>query len=128
LPFDKKILWNVLFLGWFFGIMWLSLKPSLPSFDVSLLNWDKFQHAAAFGLLTFLGGQAFQSWSRSPIKAWTLAFLVALSYGAFIEIAQATFTSVRAAEWGDLVADALGAGIVYAVALLRLSFWKRQTT
>ena len=41
------------------------------------------------------------------------AFLYGVSLGILIEILQATLTTGRTAEWGDVVADLIGAGCTW---------------
>jgi VanZ family protein len=56
---------------------------------------------------------AFQHRFRNRVRGWTWVLLLSLLYGGSIEIAKRTLTSSRAAEWGDLLADATGAGLIY---------------
>ena len=90
------------------GVLVLSLMPPVP--EMPTTGWDKSNHALGFGVLAFLGLQAFRG------RMWTvLAGL--LAYGVLIEVLQ-SFTPDRMAEWGDLWADAVGLAIglaVYAV-------------
>lgn len=116
----NKIIRMLPLIGWALAILVLSLASDPPSLEISLASWDKFQHAAAYALLTFLAGIAFRPFCRRPATAWRLALAFAILYGALLEVAQSAFTSVRLAEWGDLVADAVGALAVYFVARLRL--------
>jgi hypothetical protein len=61
---------------WGGAIVWLSLTPAPPVIKTALLGWDKFQHFAAYGMLTLLGGRAFGgvlirdrapiNWEQSP--------------------------------------------------------------
>lgn len=95
----------------FFGcaavVMVLSLLPvetQLPS-----TGWDKANHLLAFSVLAILG-----CWSYPARKLQILACL--LAYGGLIELLQA-LTPYRFAEWGDLLADALG--LVCGWAMLR---------
>jgi hypothetical protein len=90
-------------------ILWLSLMPGASA--PSGLGWDKLNHAAAIGAVTFL---AFFARHPAP-RAGLEAFLYGVSLGALIEILQGTFTTTRSAEWGDLLADLVGAGCVWAV-------------
>ena len=79
-------------------ITWLALAHAPP--PQANLGWDKLNHAAAFVTLaavTSLGRVS--GWVRI---AWSL-----LAYGTLIEILQ-YFTPTRSAEWGDLLADAVG--------------------
>lgn len=64
---------------------------------------DKVKHAAAFAVLAGLG------WRAGYLHVMKLG-LGLLALGAAIELAQ-SFTTWRSAEWGDLLADAMGIGI-----------------
>jgi VanZ family protein len=112
--------------AWAGAILWLSLTPSPPSPDLELLAWDKLQHAAAYALLTLLAGRYFILLPVGPRRAWVLGFLAAVAYGGLIEIMQGLVTEVRRAEWGDLLADALGASLVLCWGWRRDALRRRQ--
>lgn len=79
-------------------VMALSLMPAevpMPS-----TGWDKSNHFLAFFVLTLLGGVAYPG--RTALVLTGL-----LAYGGLIEVLQ-SFTPSRSAEWGDLLADAVG--------------------
>lgn len=88
------------------AVLVLSLMPGaerLPS-----TGWDKSNHLLAFATLALLGCLAW--------PALVLRLLVALlAYGALIEVLQ-SFTPTRRAEWADLLADALGLLLGWAIA------------
>jgi hypothetical protein len=96
-------------------VLYLALRPVT---DQGGGIWDKALHFSAFYVLTALGAAAF---ARRAL--WTLAIgLVAL--GGAIELLQATPMINRDAEWGDLVADAIGVAAVLApMLLLRMRTW-----
>jgi VanZ family protein len=81
------------------AITLLALSPRPPA--VADLGWDKLNHLAAFALLGLLARLA---WPAQSLVRWLLSLLV---YGGLLEIAQG-LTPNRQAEWGDLLADALG--------------------
>jgi VanZ family protein len=119
-------IWSFMFFTWFAIILFLALQTGAPSLNSSLLDWDKFQHAAAFGLLALLGGKALESWL--PItRAWVVAFLLAVLLGGLVEIAQATLTNYRNGDWHDLLADTIGAALVSGTALLMHNRRKKIT-
>jgi VanZ family protein len=93
-------------------ILWLALMPSASA--PSGLGWDKLNHVGAIAVVT---GLAYFSLSSRSWAA-TAAFLYGTSIGILIEILQATLTTTRTAEWGDLLADLIGAGSVWV--LIRL--------
>ncbi len=83
----------------------MSLVPAtvpLPS-----TGWDKANHALAFAVLGFLG---MKCWPTRCVQV--LAAL--LVYGGCIEVAQG-LTETRVGEWLDLLADAAGLGLAWAV-------------
>jgi VanZ family protein len=99
-------------------ILWLALMPadSAPSG----LGWDKLNHAGAIAVVT---GLAYFSLSHRNWAA-TAAFLYGTSLGILIEILQATLTTTRTAEWGDVLADLIGAGSAWG--MIRIFQLKRE--
>jgi VanZ family protein len=77
---------------------------------------DKFLHAVAFGLMTFVIYRAvcFVRPKLAVRPKLGLSFGAVLFLGGFLEILQA-FTSYRSAELLDFVADGVGAAIVVAL-------------
>lgn len=108
----------LLFIAWGVLVLWLSLMPNPPSIDNSLLGWDKFEHGAAYSFLTILAGWAFGYFRLSAKLRWSTAAAVTIGIGALLEVLQGTFTKTRTAEWGDLMADAIGAGIILLLAMV----------
>lgn len=93
---------------WAFIILWLSLTSTPPQLP-GILGWDKLLHAGAYGLLSILILQ-FLYWQNSSNKnSWWQAGLVAVCYGALLEIMQLLVQTGRTAEWWDLFADTVGA-------------------
>ncbi|MEO7937574.1 MAG: VanZ family protein [Burkholderiaceae bacterium] len=90
-------------------VLALSLLPLGP--DAPTTGWDKTNHLLAFSTLAVLGCLAYPG--RTPTT-----LLALLGYGALIEVLQ-SFTDYRSAEWADLLADALG--LLVGWALLRLA-------
>ncbi|WP_298271269.1 VanZ family protein [Geobacter sp.] len=101
-------------LFWAALVAWLSLIPAPPKIPSGLFGWDKFQHGVAYALLCLLAGWCFRSVSRWQATRWRRAFFVSVVFGALMEVAQGTLTTNRSPEWGDLAADAVGAGVVAA--------------
>ncbi len=97
------------FLLWGGTIFWLSLTANPPVFK-GLLSWDKLQHASAYGFLSLLVAQFLLCLpGRFSRRAWWLAILTAVVCGGFVEILQWQMQAGRVAEWGDLLANTLGA-------------------
>ncbi|RUO58763.1 VanZ family protein [Pseudidiomarina insulisalsae] len=80
---------------------------ALPRFE----HFDKLVHFGAFFVLAWAFYHAF------PIPIW-LALLVLTGYGLLIEYVQ-ELLPYRTSSWGDLVADAAGAGSFYLLAWWR---------
>ena len=100
-------------------VLWLSLTPHPPELSSDFFGWDKAQHASAYAVFTLLAGRALELYLPPPTRAWLLATLLALAFGGMIEVAQGTMTQVRFADPQDLLANAVGAGAVYAWARMR---------
>ena len=96
---------RLLLIGTSVSIAVLSLLPpeQLPT-GVSVS--DKLVHAAGYGLLGALA-------SASGFRPWA-AFLTVLGFGLLLELAQ-LISGYRAFEWGDLLADAVGAALGIAL-------------
>jgi VanZ family protein len=92
-------------------VLMLCLLPAQTIAPVAKLLPDKVEHFIAFAGLTawFCGLYPRSSW-------WKIAAAF-LFFGAAIEVAQGVFTTTRAMEFNDWVAD--GAGIVVALLLSR---------
>lgn len=90
-------------------ILWLALMPAASA--PTGLGWDKLNHAGAIAVVTGLAYLSLQSrrWAASA------AFIYGTSLGILIEILQATLTTARTAELGDVAADLVGAGCAWFV-------------
>ena len=102
---------------WLLGVTVLIVVCLLPSRDLPALQVsDKLEHALAFALLAGSAVQLFERW-----RALLLVGLGLLALGIGIEFAQALFTTTRAMEAADVVADAIGivAGLSVAITPLR---------
>ena len=115
----------LIFLAWAITLAWLSLIPNPPEIKAGFFGWDKFQHAAAYGVLTLFAGWAFACFPCDVKRCWLRAVLAAVSFGGLLEIAQGLFTKTRAAEFGDLAADFVGAACMYAI--MMAAFHRRNT-
>jgi VanZ family protein len=103
-------------------ILWLSLVPVPPPVAMPLLSWDKFQHAAAYGMLTLLAGRAIGSCEPGQGRCWLMAALAAILFGGLVELVQAFLTTHRSGDWHDLLADAVGSAVV----VLAVRLWARR--
>lgn len=108
-PLRRMRMWLAL---WCLGIVALVVVCLLPGPDLPRVPVnDKLEHALAFALLA---SSAVQLFTRGRALATVAAGLLALGVG--IEFAQALFTTTRAMELADVVADAIGIGAGMAVA------------
>ncbi len=119
-PFSILYRW-IFFLAWGVIIAWLSLTPKPLEIEMGFLGWDKFQHAAAYGVLTLLAGWAYGCFSGGVKLCWLRAVATAVILGGLLEAAQGLFTKTRTAELGDLLADLIGALCVYAASTIVVS-------
>ena len=97
-------------------VVWGELTPHPPRF--ATLWWDKAEHFIAYFGLTLLASLA---WGLKRSLFWVLAGIVAL--GGALEIIQ-SFVG-RDAEWGDFLANSLGAVAGLGVAVAYLSVPRR---
>jgi VanZ family protein len=93
-------------------VAWGELTPSPPQLE-GLFLWDKLDHFTAYFGLALL---ATLGWGLRPSLFWV--FLGVLAMGAGLEGLQALVG--RDAEWGDLLANSLGAvtGLMLAAVYL----------
>jgi len=105
-------------LFWGLVLLFFSLANLPPAPIGGWLSWDKLQHAVAYGILTFLGGRSLVLFGWGLRRGWFFSVGIACLFGGILEILQMWLTRYRTAEWGDFLADGLGAGIVCAAALL----------
>ena len=109
--FVRRLWWAV---GWF-GVglvVYLSLMHNPPQLDV--MQGDKLQHAAAYAALMLW----FAHLSPRPSRRIIAATLI-VGLGIGMEFAQGA-TDYRAFSYGDMLADAVGVGIGWALAPPRL--------
>lgn len=112
-PLRHRNAWLAL---WLFGVTVLVVVCLLPSPDLPNLHVsDKIEHALAYALLAGSAVQLFQRW-----RALLLVALGLLVLGIGIEFAQALFTTTRAMEAADVVADSIGIVVGLSVALTPL--------
>jgi VanZ family protein len=105
----------LLFTAYVLVICWLSLTPAPPQIEDAFFGWDKVQHAGAYGVFTLFAGWAFGSFALDLKRRWQLAVAAAVIFGGLLEIVQGMFTRTRTAEWGDLLADLIGAACAYGL-------------
>ena len=118
-PLSQKKTWGqkfacLIFYASILALFYLATTKQAPLVQIN--NFDKVQHMAAFGWLTFT---AYFAWHHSIIKRFCIIFSISGS----IEVAQA-FISYRTASWEDLVANACG--IILAEVFVYLLIRRRK--
>ena len=85
--------------------------PATPGFQLN----DKLGHLVAFGLMQFLNRRALAAMplTTGPSETGRIrsAWFMTTGIGGLLELWQLRF-AYRSAEWGDFIADALGAALV----------------
>ncbi|WP_110693379.1 VanZ family protein [Salinicola halophyticus] len=86
---------------WMAGIAWGSLSPAtdLPQH----LPWDKFNHFIAYAVLA-VG-------LRLSGSRWRVAWVVAIAFSIAIETLQLWAPGRHGGDWGDILANAIGASV-----------------
>lgn len=84
---------------------------------------DKWTHMALFGGICSVVVLE-MTLNRLTKWRWTAPVAAAL-YGGLVELMQAYLTTCRSGEWLDFVADAIGAFVVFPVALLVCRMFKK---
>lgn len=94
-------------------------NPQLP--DLHLISADKIVHAGVYGVLAWLVLRGFaRSKNRGPsFRERVLIFGWTAGYGVLMEFVQYAFIPGRYYEYGDMLANALGAAA--AAVLFRFS-------
>jgi VanZ family protein len=102
---------------WTFLIAFLCLDDSSDMPTIAINNVDKAVHFCFHFILTWLWFFYFVSKNglKSNKKCSFIAFLIAFSFGVFIEWAQQTFTISRKADVFDVCANTAGALVAILV-------------
>jgi VanZ family protein len=123
----KDGVWTAFYIFWLAAILWVSLDPSPPQIaETGLLAWDKFQHAAAYAVMTILGGLGLCRWIRSPRRCWLVSGGIAVVIGVGVEIAQGMMSIGRFADWQDALANTVGVASALLLVVLVRSFRSSQ--
>ena len=92
---------------WAFALAFLSLVPEVEA-PAGLQLWDKFNHFAAYAVLTLLLIRTLPAWRSHSDRLLMVAWLACAAYGLLIEGLQWAMRVGRQCEFGDLLANALG--------------------
>ncbi len=112
----KNYWFTILFIGWVVLITWLSLF-SFSGLDTGTVNIpyaDKVTHLVFYGGFVVLGClfvREMKSGKTTVTRAIAIMLPTAVIYGIFIELLQYAITENRMAEYGDAIANAIGAGL-----------------
>lgn len=87
----------------------VSLMPSSGVPKVEIKHLDKLIHFTMYFVLSINYALALSfKYKKQNFKRWVYPFLLALSYGILIEIAQECFTSTRNFDVFDILANGIG--------------------
>lgn len=103
---------------WTGCLLWASLSSQLPAIP-RFLAWDKLQHFFAYAILMLFSGNFLRLLFRNRQKGWLIGFGFTVGFGLLMEIGQKVLAISRYADWKDLIANTLGAGLVLAIMLLK---------
>ncbi len=127
----KTYIFTILFLSWILFITMLSLFSfSDFNLDVGELNIpyaDKITHFTFYLVFSILGCLFLRERTQGGIalrKSTVIIGFAAVFYGMFIEILQHTITIDRMAEFGDVIANTLGA--IVGLVLIKWYFSKER--
>lgn len=112
------VLYAALLAAWIGCLLWSSLASQLPTVP-RILAWDKLQHFSAYAILMFFSGNFYRALLKHHRKGWITGFLFTIGFGLLMELAQEALSASRQADWKDFVANTLGAGLVFSIALLK---------
>lgn len=121
--FAAHVLPALLYVVFIFGLGSIHTSLTIPQ---NLLPRDKVNHFGAFGLLTWFALRALRfefdraSWSRLIIASIGVSSV----FGALLEAWQSLFP-YRSVEFGDWVADTIGA-VVAGIASLMWIWWRER--
>ncbi|MGD8379830.1 MAG: VanZ family protein [Gammaproteobacteria bacterium] len=112
-PLRWRRFWQALAVLVTLVVIWGSLTPQPPQIPVA--EGDKLEHFAAYFAIML-------AWGSTVARAHHgRVFILAVLLGGGLELAQ-MLTPARDPAWGDLLADALGAGAAWW--LLRWPLWR----
>lgn len=123
--------YTILFISWVLFITMLSLfsfsDMDLDEGNLNVPYADKIVHFTFYLVFSILGCLLVRErtkglWSMG--KATRVIVVLAISYGIVIEVLQYTLTEDRMAEFGDVVANTLGAFV--GIGLIRWFFSKES--
>lgn len=110
----KRFFFTILFTSWVVLITFLSLFSfsGLDTDPISIPYADKITHFIFYLVFVILGCLAMNERKKGNMSLKTTVFsfaLLAVVYGMFIEVLQHILTEDRMAEYGDALANTIGA-------------------
>lgn len=112
------VLYAALLAAWIGCLIWGSLASHLPSIP-RFLVWDKLRHFLAYAILMFFSGNFFRPLCKNYQWGWRIGFIFTVGFGLLMEIAQQNLTTTRQADWKDLLANSLGALLIFVIMQLK---------
>ncbi len=125
----KKHIFTLLFISWVLFITMLSLF-SFSGLDIGTVNIpyaDKITHFSFYLIFAVLGCMFIRERTQGKMslgRTLAIMLVIAIVYGIFIEVLQYTTTTNRMAEYGDVLANSLGAFV--GVGLIKWYFSKER--
>lgn len=98
-------------------VLVLGTSPRVPSALRKVPDW--YGHASCYAVLGVLASRSAGYLGVRPVVPWAAAY--SLGHGVLLELLQ-TAVPTRSAEWGDVLADAIGTAAGVALAAL----WRRR--
>ncbi|MBS9460809.1 VanZ family protein [Flagellimonas sp. 389] len=125
----KKHVFAILFVSWVFFITILSLFSfsGVDTSGVAIPYADKIVHFSFYLIFAILGCFFLRERTQGDItigRAVLSILFTAIAYGIFIEVLQYTVTANRMAEFGDIIANTLGA--IVGVSVIKWFFSKER--
>lgn len=107
---DRNVFWLRLtaLAIWAFVLAFFSLTPDIKT-PSGPLNWDKFNHFAAYAVLTLLLIRTLTARGNVSIRLLGVSWLACAVYGLLLESLQWVMAAGRQWEVADLLANGLGA-------------------
>lgn len=110
------------------AILWLTLAPEPLGDEMPPMfpGADKIAHAIMFGGLSvvmMLDWQRKHAWEKVGAPLAVLCAFISSCLGALIEVAQSAMEMGRGFEYGDIIADTIGAFLFVWVYCLLQNHW-----
>jgi hypothetical protein len=111
------VIYAALLATWMGCLLWSSLASNLPPVP-RFLAWDKLQHFVAYAILIPVPRNFLKPLLNNRPQGWIIGFIHTRGFGLRMEFGHQTHSTSRHADGKDLVANALGAALIFAIALL----------